>query len=220
MTGAANPMPDIEPGPGPHPRAVAERVRGRGRRLEQATVAWNCLEATVAIAAGLTAGSRALVAFGLDSCVEVLASVVVLLDLRRRATREAPGSSRASRLVAAAFLVLGIGLLAEAIRSAAADTRQHLSVVGMALTAATVAVMWLLAFGKRRAGRALGNRAMELNARMTFLDGCLALGVLVGLVASSVVGWRWADQLVAAGVGVVLVVQGVREWTLEEAPHD
>jgi divalent metal cation (Fe/Co/Zn/Cd) transporter len=44
--------------------------------------------------------------------------------------------------------------------------------------------------------------------------------VLVGLVASSVVGWRWADQLVAAGVGVVLVVQGFREWTLEEAPHD
>src|SRR5437660_6132032 len=98
MSAAARPIPEG----GARPKAATERLRGEGRRLEQATVAWNCLEATVAITAGLAAGSRALVAFGLDSCVEVLASVVVLWDLRRRVRKEGPGSSRASRLVATA----------------------------------------------------------------------------------------------------------------------
>ncbi|MCB1011905.1 MAG: hypothetical protein KDB15_09585, partial [Microthrixaceae bacterium] len=48
-----------------------DRLRRAALALAWATVAWNIVEAVVAVAAGQAAGSVALVSFGLDSTIEV-----------------------------------------------------------------------------------------------------------------------------------------------------
>ena len=186
----------------------------RGRRLEYATTIWNCTEAIVAIATGLAANSLALVAFGLDSCVEVFASVVVLWHLGGANEEADPGRARrALRLIAAAFAVLGLYLLAQAVRGFVTRITPESSTLGTAFIAATVVVMFSLAWGKRRTGVALASRPLVADASMTFIDGCLASGVLAALLADRLMGWWWADPLAAVIVAVVALNEARENWS-------
>jgi divalent metal cation (Fe/Co/Zn/Cd) transporter len=189
------------------------QLERRGRRLEYATTAWNTLEAFIAVATGLAANSLALVAFGLDSCVEVFASIVVLWHLGGASENADPARARrAVRLIGGAFAVLGVYLLVQAVRGFVTEITPDSSPVGTAFMAATVVVMFSLAWGKRRTGTALDNRPLIANASMTFIDGWLATGILVALLADRLVGWWWADPLAAAIVGLVALKEARENW--------
>lgn len=189
------------------------RLGRRGRLLEYATTAWNCLEAIVAVTTGLAANSLALVAFGLDSCVEVFASIVVLWHLGGASESADPARARrAIRLIAGAFGLLGVYLLAQAGRGFVTRITPDSSPVGTAFMGATVVVMFSLAWGKRRTGQAIGNRPLIANASLTFIDGCLATGILVALLADRLFGWWWADPLAAAIVGIVALNEARENW--------
>jgi len=184
-----------------------------GLRLEYATTAWNLLEIAVTVSLGLAAGSLALVAFGLDSAVEVFASLVVIWHMRGDHERNDDRRvRRALRLMAAAFVGLGIYLAANAVFAIVNGNEPSTSPVGATFMAATVVVMFGLAVSKRRVGRRLGSRPLLANARMTFLDGCLAAGVCTALVADLVLGWWWGDPLAAAVVAALAAREGVNGW--------
>jgi divalent metal cation (Fe/Co/Zn/Cd) transporter len=186
----------------------------RARRLEYGTTGWNSLEAVVAITTGLASHSLALVAFGLDSCVEVLASLVVLWHLGGDAEDVDPGrAQRAMRLIAGAFGLLGVYLLVDAVRGLVTRSVSEPSGAGIVFMAATVVVMLGLARGKRRTGLALDSRPLIANASMTLLDGCLAAGVLVALMADRLAGWWWADPLAAGVVGLIALNEARENWT-------
>jgi divalent metal cation (Fe/Co/Zn/Cd) transporter len=186
----------------------------RGRWWEYGTTGWNSLEAFVAIGSGWTAHSLGLVAFGLDSCVEVFASVVVLWHLAEATDEVSPGRTRrAMRLIGAAFGVLGVLLLAGAVQGVLARHLSAPSPVGIVFLAATVVVMFVLAWGKRVTGLELGNRPLVANASMTLLDGCLAGGVLVALVLDQMMGWWWADSLAAGLVALVMLNEAREAFT-------
>jgi divalent metal cation (Fe/Co/Zn/Cd) transporter len=192
---------------------VAQQLNRRARRLEYATTSWNSLEAVVAISTGLASHSLALVAFGLDSCVEVLASVVVLWHLGGAPEEADPArTQRAMRLIAVAFGVLGAYLVVESVRSAVTRSVSEPSGVGIVFMAATVLMMFGLARGKRRTGLALDSRPLVANASMTMLDGCLATGVLVALVLDRLVGWWWADPVAAGIVGLIALNEARENW--------
>jgi len=182
-------------------------------RLEYATTAWNLLEVVVTVSLGLAAGSLALVAFGLDSAVEVFASLVVIWQMRGDNERsDNRRTRRALRLMAAAFVVLGLYLAANAVFAIVNANEPSTSPVGAGFMAATVVVMFGLAAGKRRVGRRLGSRPLVANARMTFLDGCLAAGVCAALVADLALGWWWGDPVAAAVVALLATREGIKGW--------
>jgi divalent metal cation (Fe/Co/Zn/Cd) transporter len=186
----------------------------RARRLEYGTTAWNSLEAVVAIGTGLATHSLALVAFGLDSCVEVMASIVVLWHLGGATEDVDPARARrAMRLIAVAFGVLGVYLAVEAVRNVLTRSESAPPTVGMAFMAATVVVMFALARSKRRTGEALGSRPLVANASMTMIDGCLAAGILLALAADRLAGWWWADPLAAGVVAVIALNEAREDWT-------
>lgn len=88
--------------------------------------------------------------------------------------------------------------------------------------AATVVMMFGWAWGKRRTGLALDSRPLVANATMTRIDGCLATGILVALVAGRLVGWWWADPLAAVVVGLIALNEARENWTSRASPasHD
>lgn len=175
-----------------------------GRRWEYGTTAWNSLEAFVAIGSGLAAHSLGLIAFGLDSCVEVFASVVVLWHLAGENEAENPQrGQRAMRLIGVSFAVLGVYLIGSAVHGFVARSKPDASPIGAAFMAATVVVMFVLAWGKRRTGKALESGPLIANAAMTLLDGFLAAAIFVSLLLNSALGWWWMDPLAAAVVAVV-----------------
>jgi divalent metal cation (Fe/Co/Zn/Cd) transporter len=194
--------------------ARQEALERRTRRLEYGTTGWNSLEALVAISSGLAAHSLALVAFGLDSCVEVLASIVVLWHLGGEAEDVDPRrAQRAMRLIALAFAALGVYLVGDTIHGLLARKVSQPSDVGTAFMAATVVVMFALAWGKRRTGLALENRPLIANASMTLIDGCLAAGILLALTAERAFGWWWTDPLAAGVVAVIALNEARDNWT-------
>jgi divalent metal cation (Fe/Co/Zn/Cd) transporter len=195
----------------------SQALSRRARRLEYGTFVWNSLEAIVAISTGLASHSLALVAFGLDSCVEVLASVVVLWHLGGESESVDPARTRrAMRLIAGAFGALGAYLAAEAVRGLLSRTIAEPSGTGTAFMAATVVIMFGLAWGKRRVGRALENRPLVANASMTLIDGFLAAGILIALLADRAFGWWWADPLAAGVVSLIALNEARENWKAPE----
>ena len=185
----------------------------RGILLEWLTVAWNIIEGVIAIAAGLVAGSPALVGFGVDSAVETTSGVVLLWRL----TAESRGSldeeqverveHQAERLVGIAFLLLSAYVAFESIRSLVTGEAPDASPVGIVLTAVSIVVMLWLAGQKRRTGEALGSRALVADSKQTYACWYLSVTTLVGLGLNAVLGWWWADPV----AGLVIVVFLLRE---------
>ena len=113
----------------------------RAFQLEYVTIGWNTLEGIVAIAAGLSAGSVALVAFGLDSSVEVFASLVVVWELRGS---DRSGEQRALRLIGVGYIVVGVYVAWDTVMSILGGHRPDASPLGIVFLAGTVIVMILL----------------------------------------------------------------------------
>jgi divalent metal cation (Fe/Co/Zn/Cd) transporter len=155
--------------------------------------------------AAASARSVALAGFGLDSLIEIVASLVVVWQLQEMHAVER--ERRALRIIGAAFLLLAAYIATQSTYVLAAAANPHRSLLGIAWLALTAAAMFALAAGKRATGRALGNRVLQTEARVTVIDGLLATAVVVGLVLNAALGWWWADPASA----FVIVYYGVRE---------
>jgi divalent metal cation (Fe/Co/Zn/Cd) transporter len=173
-------------------------------RLEQVTLDWNAAGIAVLAVAAARARSVALVGFGLDSLVEIGASTVVLWELSGTGPERQRG---ALRLIAYAFLALAGYLTVPSVVVLLGGYHPRHSPLGIAWTAATAVVMFTLAGGKARAGRALGNPVLITEGRVTLVDAVLAIAVLLGLALNTLPGAWWADPLAA----LVIVCYGLRE---------
>jgi divalent metal cation (Fe/Co/Zn/Cd) transporter len=176
----------------------------RGLVLEALTLAWNVAGIVILAIAALTARSVALAGFGLDSLIEIGASTVVIWELSGTGEER---QRRGLRLIGYAFAALAIYLLLQSTAVLAAGYHPQHSPLGIAWTAVTAAVMFALAAGKARTGRALDNPVLRTEGRVTAIDGILALAVLLGLILNAAAGWWWADP----AAGYVLVGYAARE---------
>jgi divalent metal cation (Fe/Co/Zn/Cd) transporter len=196
-----------------HPELTsADRVR-LGRRaqwLAGASVAYNVLEAVVAVAAGLLAGSVALVGFGLDSVVEVSSGLIILWQFRHRMPESR--ERQALRLMALAFFALAAYVTVESVRALFFGGEPDASPVGIALAVASLVIMPFLSWAQRRTGRALGSATVVADSTQTLLCTYLSAVLLVGLVLNATLGWGWADPIAGLVIAAVAVREGVEAW--------
>jgi divalent metal cation (Fe/Co/Zn/Cd) transporter len=181
--------------------------RRRAFRLEYATIAWNVIEGAFAVTAGLVAGSVSLIAFGLDSSVEVFASAVVVWELRGADRR---GERRALRAIGAAYIVVAVYVLVQALNALRLAERPENSPLGIVLLAATVAVMLGLGVAKLRVGRRMDSPTVIADGRFSLVDGSLAGAVLLGLVLIAAFDWWWADAALAIVISLLAFYEGVK----------
>lgn len=186
--------------------------------LEYFTVAWMIVEAAVAVAAGVIAHSIALVAFGLDSFIELFAALVVIWQLKGLAEEQETKERVALRLIAITFFVLASYVTAEAVYDLARKSRPEVSIAGIALATAALVVMPLLSIAKRRLGRRLENAALVADGTESMFCGVLAAILLLGLGLNAAFGWWWADAVAALVVAVFAIREGWEAW--EEASKD
>lgn len=195
-------------------RGALER---RARWLARATIAYNLAEGAVAIAAGVAAGSIALISFGGDSLVECLSAVVILWQFRGVAEDR---ERRALRLIGLAFFALAAYVTVESLRALATGAEADPSPVGIALAAVSLAVMPLLSWLKRRTGRELGSRAVVADSVQTLLCTYLSAALLGGLLLNALWGWWWADPVAALVVAAVAAREGREAWRGEACDCD
>ncbi len=194
--------------------AVAERARfeRRARLLAWGGNAWHVVEFSIAVGAGIAAGSIALIGFGADSLVEAVAGTVIvwLFSGGRGASESA--ERRAQQLIAASFFVLAAYVTVESVRDLVGGHHPHASWVGIGLAAFTAPTMPLLARAKRRVGRELNSSATVKEASQNQLCAYLSVALLVGLLLNAVWGLWWADPAAALVIAAVAVREGRESW--------
>ena len=197
----------------PARRLVLQR---RIRLVVAATISYNAVEAVIALAAGTAASSAALIAFGLDSIVEVLSAVAVAwqfsaADPERR-------ERTALRVIAISFFGLAAFVSVDAVLSLAGLRDPDASPVGIVLAAVSLAIMPALSWFERRTGLELGSASAVADSKQTLICSYLSAALLVGLVLNAALGWAWADSLAALVIAAFAVREGREAWRGDTCP--
>ena len=193
--------------------SAREHQRDRARTLVRWTIGWNALEAVVALAAGISAGSIALVGFGLDALVEFAAAAVALWYLAGAAHER---ERIAQRLIALSFGGLAVYVTVDAIRHLVTATHPDSSVPGLAIAGASLVVMPVLAVSKRRLAVTLGSATLAAEAAETALCAWLSAVLLLGLTLRLAAGWWWADPAAGLVIAALAVREGIEAWRVDE----
>jgi divalent metal cation (Fe/Co/Zn/Cd) transporter len=182
----------------------------RSLHLAYATAGYNLLEGVIAIAAGSAASSAALLGFGLDSFIEVCSALVVIWQSRARIPEAR--EQLALRLIAASFFGLAAWITIDSVRSLLGAGEAQPSPAGIGLAAASLVVMPLLVWAKRRTGRELGSATVVADSMQTMLCTWLSAILLLGLVLNATLGWSSADPIAALVIAAVAIGEGVEAW--------
>ncbi|RAY12284.1 cobalt transporter [Actinomadura craniellae] len=203
-------MTEVVLGPSPRRRGVLAR---RVRWLVAATIAYNLVEAVVAITAGTLASSGALVAFGLDSIIEVASAAAVAWQFSARDPEMIERRERtALRIIAISFFALAAYVTLDALRALAGGGEAEHSTPGLVLAALSLAIMPGLSYAQRRAGRELGSASAVADSKQTLLCTYLSAVLLIGLALNSLLGWAWADPIAALVIATVAGYEGRNAW--------
>jgi divalent metal cation (Fe/Co/Zn/Cd) transporter len=188
-------------------RSVLKR---RIRLLVAATIAYNVVEAVIALSEGARVSSSALIGFGLDSAIEVSSAAAVAWQFSAKdpETRE----RAALRFIAFSFFALALYVSVDAVRSLLGVGEARPSVIGIGLAAASLVIMPVLSLTQRRAGRELGSLSAVADSKQTLLCTYLSAALLVGLTLNALLGWSWADPIAALVIAAIAVREGVDAW--------
>src|SRR5258708_5483700 len=142
---------------------MKEILLTRGLRLEYVTLGWNVVGVAIVVLAAMAAHSVALIGFGIDSLIEIFASVVVIWQLNGV---EQNRERRALRLISVAFFALVGYIVIQSGHSLLTQSHADTSPLGIVWLTATLIAMLLLAWGKHQTGKALNNAVLLTEARV------------------------------------------------------
>jgi divalent metal cation (Fe/Co/Zn/Cd) transporter len=194
-------------------RVSDQRRRVLSRRIRlfvAATITYNVIEAVIALTEGARVSSTALIGFGLDSVIEVSSAAAVAWQF---AGRDPEAREKvALRIIAFSFFGLAVYVTVESVRSLLGIGAAQHSTIGIALAATSLAIMPVLSWAQRRAGRELGSLSAVADSKQTLLCTYLSAVLLAGLLLNSLFGWSWADPLAALAIAVIAVREGINAW--------
>lgn len=193
--------------PSTHRRAVLSR---RIRIFAAATITYNVIEAVVALWAGNVADSSALIGFGLDSVIEVASAVALSWQFSAKDPERREHVTL--RIIAFSFFALALFVSVDSVRSLTGGGEAQHSTPGIVIAALSLAIMPVLSWAQRQAGRELGSRTAVADSKQTLLCTYLSAVLLVGLVLNSTLGWWWADAGAALVIAAIAVREGINAW--------
>ena len=168
--------------------------------------------------AAIVTGSIALLTEAFQSIIDLLASTIALLSIRR--AEQPPdedhtyGHEKAENLAAAfeGVLILGgAGLIIYEAAGRLADPPELESLgVGIVVIAGTIVINLVVSAFLSRRARQFGSPALEGDAAHLFTDALSSIGVLAGLVLVAITDEVVLDAIAAILVALVIIYTGVR----------
>ena len=180
-------------------------------RLELLTVIWMIVEAVGALAAAFLARSVLLLAFGIDSGIELLSALVLFWRLRQEASGQLDQSEaekverRAARFAGWLLYLLAIYVTLQAGYSLWQRNSAETSFLGMGIAVVAAVGMPILARAKLRIADQIGSGALRADAVETLTCGYLSWLLLIGLVANAFLHWWWLDSAASFAIVPILV---------------
>jgi divalent metal cation (Fe/Co/Zn/Cd) transporter len=191
--------------------------------LEWVTAIWMVIEAAVAIAAGIIASSISLLAFGIDSVIELVSAGVLMwrlmVEFRYGRAFSESAERRATRIGGGLLFALAAYVILSAAWSFWTRSGQEFSALGLGVTVAAIPIMYVLSNRKLKIAEQLGSRAMRADAVESITCGYLSLIVVTGLLAQFLTGFWWVDAATSLGIVWFLIKEGREAWAAEECDH-
>ena len=183
-------------------------------RFEYLTIAWNIIEGVLCVALGASASILSLVAFGIDSFIEVSASLVLVWRLRSHASPEHAEHAelRARKLVGLSFFALAAYIGVEAALDLWHHSPPETSVAGIVIAALSATVMPLLGKAKHRLAVRLEMSSLASESAQTSLCGYLSIILLASLVIYRITGWWWVDAVSSLAMLPIIVREGMESF--------
>lgn len=189
-------------------------------RLEWLTVTWMVVEGAVALWSGVTAGSTALVAFGIDSVIELASAGVLLwrltVEIKRGSEFSEAAEAMAGRIAGGLLFALAAYVVASAGWSLWSRQGAEVSWPGLVVAVVAIPAMALLARCKLRVADALGSRALRADAMESLTCGYLSGVIVVGLTAQALTGAWWVDGVTSLAIVWLLIKEGREVWLGED----
>jgi divalent metal cation (Fe/Co/Zn/Cd) transporter len=186
-------------------------------QLEWLTVGWMVIEAVVAIGSGLAAGSLVLLAFGLDSVIELMSAAVLIwrlsVELRHGHAFSESAERMASRIGGALLFALAAYVIVSAGWGLWVHHANRFSLAGLAVTALAIPIMRYLARQKITLADKLGSLAMRSDAMESVACGWLSLVAVVSLALEATLGAWWVDPVGSLAIVWFLVKEGREGWS-------
>jgi divalent metal cation (Fe/Co/Zn/Cd) transporter len=212
---AASPSADAPPAPD----AARTALIHQAFRLEWLTIGWMIVEAVVALAAGIAAGSLVLVAFGLDSVIELISARVLVwrlsVELRHGRAFSEDAERMASRIGGALLFALAAYVVVAAVWNLWQRQAEEFSWPGLTVTLLAIPVMRWLAVRKLDIAGRLGSRALRADAMEAITCGWLSFVAVVSLAAQALTGFWWIDSVGSLAIVWLLVKEGREAWNGE-----
>jgi divalent metal cation (Fe/Co/Zn/Cd) transporter len=184
------------------------------------TIAWMTIEAVVAIWSGFAAHSVTLLAFGLDSIIEMVSAGVLIwrltIELRHGQHISEEAERRASRIGGILLFALAAYVVISAGWGFLTKQGEEFSAPGLVVALAAIPIMYLLAKRKIAIAEKIGSRALRTDAVESITCGWLAAVVVVGLIAQYITGAWWVDSVTSLGIVWFLVKEGREAWASED----
>jgi divalent metal cation (Fe/Co/Zn/Cd) transporter len=197
----------------PNPQREDYRQQAnRAKLLSWVSLAYMTIEGSVAIVAGVLAGSVALIGFGIDSAIEGFASAIIVWRFTGSRMFSQAAEQRAQKLVAVQFFVLAPYVGFESVQALIGGERPDVSRLGIALAASSTVVMPYLGIAKQRIADQIGSAATKGEGRQNMLCAYLAAALLVGLLGNALLGAWWLDPAVGLLIAAVAVREGLEAW--------
>jgi divalent metal cation (Fe/Co/Zn/Cd) transporter len=197
-----------------------QRLIRQAFRLEWLTIGWMAVEAAVAVASGIAARSIILIAFGLDSVIELASAGVLIwrLSCELRFGREvSEAAERIARRIAGGLLfALAAYVVAAAAWSLWRSEGANFSWPGLLVALLAIPIMLVLARRKLGLADQLGSRALRADAAESVACLWLSLVVVIGLAAQLALGTWWIDPVTSLAIVWFLVKEGHEAWEVEE----
>ena len=185
-------------------------------RLEWLSIAWMVIEGVVAIGAGISAHSLLLVAFGIDSVIELASACVLVwrlsVELRHGEAFSEATERRASRIAGGLLFALALYVVVAAGVGLWLHHGAEFSTPGIALAVAAMPIMYFLSRRKLAVAEQLGSRALRADAIESITCGWLSFVVVVGLAAQLALGAWWVDSLASLAIVYFLIKEGREAW--------
>ena len=180
--------------------------------LQYLTIGYNVLEGIACIIAGGVAGVLSMLAFGIDSFIEVLASAIMVRRLRFRGTTDEleQSETRAQRHVGITFFILAAFILFESGRDLYARESPDQSTFALIIAAASAVAMPLLGRIKRNLAIRMNMPSLASEAAQTTLCGWLSVVLLLTIGIYRLTGWWWVDAVGAIAMTPVIIIEGVK----------
>ncbi|MET8003653.1 cation transporter [Nonomuraea glycinis] len=191
--------------------AVTGSAARRAVGYARFTIGYNVVEGVIALAAGAGASAISLIGFGIDSASRWSPPRWCSPGCSPRSGAASLIRSRALKFIAITFFALA-AYVVEGVRDLIGGEAPDTSIVGIALTSVSIAVMPALAHLKRKAGREMNSRLVIADAAETRPCAWLSVSTCAGLLAYAAFGWTWIDAVAGFVIAAFAVMEGREAW--------